>query len=189
MIFTYDLCNDEDSEKSPMKINLTLYRINRPPRQFQEGLLEDDGSCLRTLTPLPEEFRAPWSEEWQSWGAIEPGTLIESVRKHLFYDQYFSIMELRGSQEERLGFYADICTPLAKVEGGYACTDLILDLFVWPDGRYQVLDLDEFEEVVRADRLAPKLAAKALETLRKLVGETEKGIFPNRYIPNSSVVI
>jgi protein associated with RNAse G/E len=164
-----------------MNIDITLYRINRAPRQFREGFLEDDGICLRTLTPLPEEFRVIWSEGWQSWGAIAPGTMVTSVRKYFFYSQYFSIMELCGAQDERLGYYADICTPLAKLDEGYACTDLLLDLYVWPDGRYRILDLEEFEAVVQANRLSPELAAKALETLYRLVKEVESGEFPTKY--------
>jgi predicted RNA-binding protein associated with RNAse of E/G family len=44
------------------------------------------------------------------------------------------------------------------------------------------LDWDEFEEAVQAGLLAPELQQTAVETLRRMVAETQQGIFPGSYL-------
>jgi hypothetical protein len=54
-----------------MKAKLILSRISKPPREYFEDVLEDNTTCLRTLTHVPEEFRVTWSQKWQADGLIK----------------------------------------------------------------------------------------------------------------------
>lgn len=159
------------------------YRYNRPPATYIEGFIEDDGQCLRTCTVIPAEFAARLAEAWISDGLLPAGTVIHSLRKYLFYGEYFNILELLGPGGEVLGYYSDIVTPLEKnQEGEYVLHDLILDLWIFPDGQIRELDWDEFADAERRSVISQKLAAIARRTLARLAREARAGIFPGAYV-------
>ena len=80
------------------------------------------------------------------------------------------------------GYYADILEPV-RWRGSDPRTlepivDLFLDLWIAPDGRYVVLDEDEFEEAIAAGRLSQAQIDHARRILREVVAATERGTFP-----------
>jgi predicted RNA-binding protein associated with RNAse of E/G family len=77
-----------------------------------------------------------------------------------------------------LGYYSDIATPLRKVDGEYFLTDLMLDLWVFPDKTFREVDWDEFEDAVQNGLIAADLQEKALSTMNRLRAETGRGVFP-----------
>lgn len=71
-----------------------------------------------------------------------------------------------------------------QIEGDlYGWTDLWLDV-VLPESAstYQVLDVDEFAEALRAGRVSTELAVYALENLHHLLETVEEGSFPTQDI-------
>jgi predicted RNA-binding protein associated with RNAse of E/G family len=82
-----------------------------------------------------------------------------------------------------VGYYTDIATPLRRVGvGEYATTDLFLDFWPAPGRPAMELDLDEFEEALRAGQLTPELADGARASFERVRREIALGIFPYRYI-------
>ena len=144
--------------------------------------MEDDGQCLKTYTIIPELFSLPWSEEWQHEGKIPNGRVIGSVRKYLFYNQYFAIMEVRDTLDDLLGFYVDLSTPVRKVEGEYYLTDLILDLWIFPDQTYQILDEDEWRQAIQASLVTKATQERVQQTVLWLEKEIHADRFPRQYI-------
>jgi predicted RNA-binding protein associated with RNAse of E/G family len=144
--------------------------------------VEDDGQCLKTYTIIPESFSLPWSEEWQHEGRIPKGRVIGSVRKYLFYNQYFSIMEVCDTINELLGFYIDLSTPVRKVDGEYYLTDLILDLWIFPDQTYQILDEDEWRQAIQDGLVTKEIQGKVQKTVLWLEKEINAEKFPQQYI-------
>ena len=57
-------------------------------------------------------------------------------------------------------------------------TDLFLDLWVSPDGSYQVEDEDEFESAIANNWIQTDLANQARNALQDLIAEIEYGTFP-----------
>jgi len=164
------------------KVTITLFRLGKPARTYTEGLIADDGAQLRTHSVIPEEFRARWSINWRREGMIPDDCTIYSVRKHLFYRQYFAIMSLFDEHSRLLGYYCDIVTPLRKIGDHYRLTDLCLDLWIFPDRKVRQLDWDEFEQAVRAGFLNTKVESIARRTVARLAAEAAAGVFPARYI-------
>ena len=90
---------------------------------------------------------------------------------------------MRGDDDQLLGYYSDICTPLKKTgEGHYAATDLILDLWLSPSGLAKELDWDEYDHALQHNLITPDLAAQAKATLQQLINEAKQGIYPFTYI-------
>ena len=159
------------------------YRYNRPPALYKEGLVEDDGKRLRTYTIVPPEFASRLAASWITDGLLPSGTIVYSLKKHHFYGEYFTILELFDPDGNVLGYYSDIATPLEKTEDGeYELHDLILDLWVFPDGSVRELDWDQFIVAERRQVIPGKLAGIARRTLRRLVQEAHAGRFPVEYI-------
>jgi len=57
-------------------------------------------------------------------------------------------------------------------------TDLFLDLWITPDGRYMVLDEDELEVALAKNVISSSLARQARKELQILIKSTKSGRFP-----------
>ena len=80
---------------------------------------------------------------------------------------------------ELKGWYCNVTKP-ARVDGDeLTFVDLALDLWVWPDSRYLVLDEDEFAEL-EASTYTAEDAALARAALAELVARTEAGTLAGR---------
>lgn len=80
------------------------------------------------------------------------------------------------------GYYVDVLEPV-RWKGSDPTTaeplvDLFLDLWIAPNGRYVVLDEDEFEEAISLGHLKSEQIEHARGVLRDLIHATERGEFP-----------
>lgn len=95
-----------------------------------------------------------------------------------FVDDWHDIIKVHDREGKFVGYYCDINTPIIRIPGGYSCTDLFLDLWVFPDMRHFVLDRDEFEEAVANGWLTDEEEQMAEETLAMLIDDVKAGRFP-----------
>jgi predicted RNA-binding protein associated with RNAse of E/G family len=71
-----------------------------------------------------------------------------------FNDRWYNIFEIRDRDDNSLkGWYCDICKPAVITDHQISYADLALDLLVFPDGRKQVLDEDQFNHLDLDDKL------------------------------------
>jgi len=66
-----------------------------------------------------------------------------------FYsDRWYNIFTIYDVQSDQLkGWYCNVCRP-ARIEDGHIfADDLALDLIVYPDGKWLILDEDEFADL------------------------------------------
>jgi len=164
------------------RARIHLARINKPTRHFRDGLVEDNGKRISTHTNIPDPISAPWSETWQQTGRIPSGQVIGTVNKYLFYEQFFSIMEIHSKTGYLLGYYVDLSTPVRKEDGEYYLNDLILDLWIYPDQTYLVLDEDEWQQAVQGEQISKEIQRTVKRTLKRLLKEIQSGKFPRHYI-------
>ncbi len=97
-----------------------------------------------------------------------------------FFDRWYNIDEIYDRDDGHLkAWYCNVTTPakLAGVDISYI--DLALDLLVYPDGRQQVLDEDEFE-AESLDEETRRRARSALQALEALV-KPERGFRLEEY--------
>ena len=158
-------------------VTIHLARIGKPERVYREGFLADDGIRMKTHTIVSAPVSLHLSEKFQQAGWLRAGQRIHSISKHHFYREWFSILEYRGAQGETLGYYCDIVTPLQKLGGEYFLTDLILDLWIWPDLSYAELDWDEFEAAIAAGLISPEWREASAAAIKRLTNDIEQGLF------------
>ena len=107
-----------------------------------------------------------------------------------FYnDRWYNIFTLQGVDGQLKGWYANICTPISFDGGVIRYTDLDLDLWVWPDHRYRILDEEEFENRV-VPAMPESVIRKAREALQTLLTDLEEGgpLFGDQGVDSNEVV-
>ena len=169
-------------QDNPQQVTIHLARLGKPERSYPEGLVDDNGRRVKTFSIVPEPASAQLSETFQRQGWILPGQRIHSVSKVLVYNEFFSIVDYHDPAGRTLGYYCDIVTPLRRSGADYFLTDLILDLWISPDGHATELDREEFEAALASGLFPRQFERDALHTLARLKTEVEQGIFPSRYL-------
>ncbi|HEY59379.1 MAG TPA: DUF402 domain-containing protein [Anaerolineae bacterium] len=85
--------------------------------------------------------------------------------------KWFNVYEVRDRDDNNLkAWYCNVTRPAIIKDGVIIYDDLALDLLVYSDGRYSVLDSDEFEELglLEADK---KKAIDAMQELKALFSD------------------
>ena len=90
-----------------------------------------------------------------------------------FTDRWYNIIEIRDSREQLKGWYCNICAPATIEAGVITYRDLLLDVWVAPNGVTLTLDDDEFEAETTLDTLTHQMALAGLEALLALVSRRE----------------
>lgn len=84
-----------------------------------------------------------------------------------YYDnRWYNIFEIHDREDDHLkAWYCNVTTPAEFSPDKIAYIDLALDLLVYPDGRFLVLDEDEFEDL----NISEESQAKARQALATLI--------------------
>lgn len=100
----------------------------------------------------------------------------------LFKDQPFDVGRISRPDGTWMGYYADILEPVRWKDADAATlepiVDLFLDLWIAPDGRFLILDEDEFENAIGKGILTVPQVDHARSVLRDLIRKTERRDFP-----------
>ncbi len=106
----------------------------------------------------------------------------------VFTGLWYDVGKVYNLNNEWTGYYCDIMQPVKRsvdATGKLDCfeiTDLFLDLWINPDGTYQIQDEDEFEEAIQKGAISPELAEKAGAALSALIVKVETGKFPPQIV-------
>lgn len=98
---------------------------------------------------------------------FEPG---DRFTEWYFSDRWYNIFEIRSGGTGALkGWYCNMATPAAVVGDIVSYQDLVLDLWVGPEGATRVLDEDELDADASLDEQTRVRARLALEEVQELV--------------------
>lgn len=91
-----------------------------------------------------------------------------------FYsDRWYNVFQMHDVDDDHLkGWYCNITRPARLENDAIYAEDLALDVFVYPDGRYLVLDEDEFA-VLDIDDGTRQNALQGLQELKNLIERAE----------------
>jgi predicted RNA-binding protein associated with RNAse of E/G family len=143
-------------------------RVHKLDHQGKEILVYTGTLLERFDSGITLEARFAHPDEWVNDVLIRRGDrFVESF----YTDRWYNIFAIYDVDDAHLkGWYCNITRP-AKIQAGevYA-EDLGLDLFVYPDGSWQVLDEEEFAEMELSaqDQQSAAAALKELKRLAKL---------------------
>ncbi|MDD5370029.1 MAG: DUF402 domain-containing protein [Anaerolineaceae bacterium] len=85
-----------------------------------------------------------------------------------YTDRWYNIFEVHDKDDDRIKcWYSNVACPATITKTEVAYVDLALDLLVFPDGRQEVLDEDEFAALSLSEADRHK-ALRALQELKEL---------------------
>nr|WP_232330956.1 MULTISPECIES: DUF402 domain-containing protein [unclassified Thermoactinomyces] len=98
---------------------------------------------------------------------------------YYFVRKGYTISKVFGRSGEFLYYYCDVMQMYQVNRLKYVMVDLLLDLIVYPDGRYHLIDIDEFADAVERGQLKRRQQVHALRTLDQMIRlQTERKLIP-----------
>ncbi len=142
---------------------------------FGTVIVSPYATCLISYNTVRRLGRGPWSVDGQV--VMEDGY---SATRYEFLGRWHNAIALYDHHQHLTGYYCDIQRPLrwSEAETTWWAEDLYLDVWVWPDGRYTILDEQELVVAELRGWIRPELAQKARQELQKLIRIIETGQFP-----------
>lgn len=127
--------------------------------------------------------------EWRGPGEPKVGLIVfapgDRFLEYYYPGRAYAIWQVADSAGTLKGWYCNISTPLEERAGELHFNDLLLDLLVYPDGAYEILDRDEFARAL-LEGLSAQHAALAEAALRDLLQLVREGAQPFTFPPGSA---
>lgn len=138
-------------------------------RTWKAKLIKSEDSLLTFVGEFDKEVEHP------QLGVIRRGTI-----SYEFYwlDRCYNVFRFHNSDGQLRNFYCNINLPPKFKKGVLDYIDLDVDLLIWKDFSYQILDLDEFEENARRFSYPDVLRQTVRDNLSELIALAENKFFP-----------
>lgn len=163
-------------------ITLTYKRLPDRVNYFEQQLLYADNDVIVTSQKIKPSSPIVLNGETVLGDNF---TAVWFVFTGLWYD----IGKIYNLNKEWTGYYCDIMMPVKRNANQFEIVDLFLDLWVSPDGSYEIQDEDEFETALQDGVIDTELAEKARDALNDLIEEVATGRFPPEFVKKYSTSI
>ena len=131
----------------PRRVTIQYRRLPGRVKQFQGVLREETSNRL----VIEHYLRVRKPRRLFGRVVLGKGYLAEWV---IFRGRWYDIGKIYDNKRTLTGYYCDIIRPVTRLLSNATktsiITDLFLDLWITPEGRYAVLDEDELEEALEA---------------------------------------
>lgn len=92
--------------------------------------------------------------------------------EHYYPERAYAVWQIEAPEGTLKGWYCNISAPVVEEQDTLTFRDLLLDVVAYPDGRYLVLDREEFETAQRQG-LSPGDAEAAEQALAAVIAMIE----------------
>ena len=112
------------------------------------------------------------------WDVLKPRKDISTGISAYFLKKGIKVSKVFDSNGSLVYYYCDIIETLHDNDRDeYTFNDLLIDVLVYPDGHVEVVDMDEFADIMEHGTLSNDIIAKALRTTDYLLKLIYSGIF------------
>lgn len=129
-------------------------------RSWNCELLEQTGSRLVFVGTFDRDVSHP------DLGRINKGTVSY---EYYWLDRWYNIFRFHEPSGTLRNFYCNINMPPQFSDGTLDYVDLDIDILVWPDYDYVVLDRDEYEQNAKTFGYPPEIDVKVQEALAQVL--------------------
>lgn len=138
-------------------------------QSWKAKLIRQSGSLLTFTGTFEKEINHA------KLGVIRPGT-----RSFEFYwlNRWYSIFRFHEPDGELRNFYCNVNQPPVCTGNVLDYIDLDIDVLVWKDFSYEILDLDEYENNVIMFDYPTDLKVRIAESLQEILNRIKKRSFP-----------
>lgn len=151
-------------------ITINSYKFDgKIHRSWKAKLIEQKNSLLIFVGEFEKEVKH------SHLGVIRRGTV-----SYEFYwlDLWYNVFRFHEPDGDLRNYYCNVNLPPKFENGVLDYIDLDIDVLVWKDFRYEILDLDEFAENAKIFNYSEDLIEKAKDNLTKLLRLIENRKFP-----------
>jgi hypothetical protein len=99
--------------------------------------------------------------------------------EYYYFDRWYNVFQIYSVSGDLKGWYCNITRPAQVADGELTFVDLALDLFVYPDHRFLVLDQEEFDELAAGTYRTEDVVA-ARSALTELIDLAKRNALPGR---------
>ncbi|MDQ3180928.1 MAG: DUF402 domain-containing protein [Acidobacteriota bacterium] len=138
-------------------------------RSWKTKLVEQKDSLLILVGEFEQEIKHA------HLGVIRRGTVSY---EYYWFDRWYNIFRFHNPNGELRNFYCNLNLPPKFENGVLDYVDLDIDVLVWKDFSFEILDLDEFQENARNFNYPPDLIKKTGANLAKLIYRIKNRKFP-----------
>lgn len=160
-------------------ITLTYKRLPDRLNYFEQQLLYEDKNVIVTTQSVTPSAPIIINDETVLGDNF-------SVIWFVFTGLWYDIGKVYNLNSEWTGYYCDIILPVERTPDKFEIVDLFLDLWVSPDGTYEIQDEDEFETALENGIIDTELAEKAHFALSNLINKVKTGNFPPEFVKDFS---
>ena len=123
-------------------------------------------------------IQAYWSHPTKNLGyaCFEPG---DRFIEYYYTTRWFNIFDIADARGVRKGWYCNIAEPAILFEDRVEQVDLLLDVWVNPEGATLILDEDEFAADTTMSAQQREGAKQGLQELLKMIAERQEA-FSNK---------
>ena len=117
------------------------------------------------------------------WNVLKPRNDIDHGISAYFINDGIKVSKIFNSDGDLVYWYCDIIETIHD-NNTYTFNDLLIDIIIHPDGKVEVVDMDEFADVMENGILTNNTIAKALRCANSLLKDIYSGNFGKytRYI-------
>ena len=155
-------------QNEPVTINSLAYD-GTVRRSWHCELIERSGPHLVFLGTFDRDV------EHGDLGPIRKGTISY---EYYWLDRWYNIFRFHEADGTLRNYYCNINMPPNFVGGELNYIDLDIDIVVWPDMSYQVLDRDEFETSAALFHYSEYIRKMVETTEAEIIGIVERGELP-----------
>jgi len=118
-------------------------------------------------------IQAYWSHPTKNLGYVsfEPG---DRFIEYYYTDRWYNIFDIASTQGVRKGWYCNIAEPAILFEDRIEQVDLLLDVWVSPEGETLILDEDEFAADTTLTARQRNGARQALQELLQMIADQQE---------------
>ena len=105
------------------------------------------------------------------WDTFRPKKNFSNGISCTFVNKGFKISKFMDNNGKLVYYYCDIIhSDYYKEENKWIFTDLLADVKIYPDGRTEIVDLDEVSEALKSGIISTETVCELMENLNSLLG-------------------
>lgn len=144
------------------------------PRLFRKRFLPNEITELKDDKILSYENNILITQ----WDVLKPRKDISRGISAYFIDLGIKVSKVYNHEEELVYWYCDIIDSAIDSDNAiYTFTDLLIDVLIYPDKHVEVVDMDEFADMIEQNVLNKDFSVKALRSANHLLQLIYSGKF------------
>jgi protein associated with RNAse G/E len=138
-------------------------------KTWQCDLIEQDNALIVLVGKFDRDV------EHAGLGSILKGTISY---EYFWPDRWYNIFRFLEPNGSLRNYYCNVAMPPTFENGVLDYVDLDVDILVWPGGRYEVIDRDDFEINALKYDYPDEIRQRAEESVSEMLGMIEQREFP-----------